>query len=134
MVEHLEDGFDDQEFDDEDFAGFDAIIECFKMLPQAKVLVMNPARAEQMRFSWAMIKKVLRETKSNAKLEFKRHEFVPSIGVIRVEGASLDFLDIEGFSRAAEFASNLEVYPLEKNRVRMAFTFHDLFVPAFESE
>mgnify|MGYP000216046892 CR=1 FL=1 len=35
----------------------------------------------------------------------------------------------EWFARAAEFASNTEVYPLTKNRIRLTFTFHGITTP-----
>ena len=51
------------------------------------------------------------------------------MGSISVEGPMLEFDCPEWFSRVAEFASNTEVYPLAKNKVRMTFTFHGLTKP-----
>lgn len=114
---------------EEDFSEVDRLIEYLKTLPKSEMFVSNPIRVEQMRFAAGMMKRVLRETGSKAKFECKQHEFNPTMGVVRIEGASLDILDIEGFSRAAEFASNTEIYPLSKNAVRMTFTFQGLAEP-----
>ena len=47
----------------------------------------------------------------------------------RGETERLDFDNPEWFARAAEFASNTEVYPLAKNRIRLTFTFHGITTP-----
>ena len=52
-----------------------------------------------------------------------------SMGTVSVEGNPLMFTNSLWFSRAAEFASNMEVYPLAKNLVRLTFTFHGLTNP-----
>ena len=51
------------------------------------------------------------------------------MGGVSVEGKVLEFAGSKWFARAAEFASNTEVYPLAKNRVRLTFTFHGLTAP-----
>ena len=119
----------EENFSDEDFAEIDALIKRLQAASKPEVAVLNPNRVEQVRFAAAMIKKVLRETGSDATIECKQHEFEYGVGVLRVEGMSIDIADIEGFSRAAEFASNTEIYPLEANKVRMAFTFHGMLMP-----
>ena len=118
-----------EEFNDEDFVEIDALIEYLNTLPRHEVFMLNNLRVLQMRFACATIKKVLRETRSAAKIECKQHEFDPNVGVVRVEGASLNVVDIEGFVRASEFASNTEIYPLSTNKVRMTFTFHGMLMP-----
>lgn len=125
-MKDFENVFNEEEFLEEDFSEVDALIEAISHYPRAEVSIVNPYRAQALRFSAAMMKKVLRDTGSNASIVCKVHEQFPSIGVIRVEGVSIDILDIEGFSRAAEFASNTEIYPLKGNKVRMTFTFHGL--------
>jgi len=128
-VEDFENNIEYEAFDDEDFSEIDALIECLNALPRNEMSVLSYHKVQQMRFSCAMIKKILRETDCNARIECRHHELDPNIGVIRVEAASLNILDIEGFSRAAEFASNLEIYPLKENKVRMTLTFHGLLTP-----
>ena len=128
-MEDFESKFDFDGFEDEDLQAVDALIAYLKELPRAEVTMVNPHRVEQMRFSAAMMKKVLRETGSEARFECKQHESFSSVGVVRIEGAALNIIDIEGFSRAAEFASNTEIYPLNNGKVRMTFTFHGLTIP-----
>lgn len=129
MGEVFEEDFKAEEFDEADFEEIDAFIEYLRELPTPKAKILNAPRVQQVRFASAMIKKVLRQTGCKAKVECKQHEFSANVGVVRVEGISLDIVDIEGFSRAAEFASSTEVYPLAANKVRMTFTFHDLLTP-----
>ena len=121
--------FDDEDFRNEDFAEIDAFIEHLRTLQRPSISVLNRPRKLQMRFSCAMIKRLLRETGSRASIECKHHEFKHSVGVVRVEGVELAVTNMEGFARAAEFASNIEVYPLEANKVRMALTFRNLTIP-----
>lgn len=133
-MQDFENDFDAEGFEDEDFAEIDNLIELLNSLPRTEVSVLNQWRVQQMRFACAMIKRVLRETSSGAGIECKQHEFDPNVGVVRVEGVSLNIADIEGFSRAAEFADNTEIYPLEANKVRMTFTFHGLLTPLDTAE
>ena len=126
-MDDFEKVFEEEEFLEEDFAEVDALIEAISKYPKAEVSITNPYRMQALRFSAAMMKKVLRDTQSDATIVCRTHEAFPSIGDVRVEGVSIDILDIEGFCRAAEFASNTEVYPLKGNKVRLTFTFHGLY-------
>lgn len=133
-MQDFENSFDTEGFNDEDFAEIDKLIEFLNSLPRTEVSILNQQRVQQMRFACAMIKRVLRETNSDSKIECKQHEFDPNVGVVRVEGISLDIVDIEGFSRASEFANNTEIYPLKADKVRMTFTFHGLLTPLNTAE
>ncbi|MBR4894007.1 MAG: hypothetical protein IKZ36_02275, partial [Kiritimatiellae bacterium] len=84
---------------------------------------------QQVRFACAQINRVLKEAGVKAKIECKQHEFNANVAVIRVEGVSLEITNAEGFARAAEFATNTEIYPLTNGNVRMTFTFHGLLIP-----
>lgn len=121
--------FDEEQFEDEDFAEVDALIEYLQSLPRHEVSILNPDRVQQLRFSGAMMKKILRQTGSKAKIECRQHEFEPNVGVVRIEGVDLDIADMDGFNKAAQFADNTEIYPLRENKVRMTFTFHNLLTP-----
>lgn len=121
--------FDEEQFEDEDFAEVDALIEYLQSLPRHEVSILNPDRVQQLRFSGAMMKKILRQTGSKAKIECRQHEFEPNVGVVRIEGVALDIADMDGFNKAAQFADNTEIYPLRENKVRMTFTFHNLLTP-----
>lgn len=92
-----------------------------------KVEILNPIRIHQMRFAYAALKYILKN--SNAKLSYMQNEPYKSMGSISAEGRCLSFNKPEWFARVAEFADNMDVYPLAKNRVRMTFTFHCLTVP-----
>ena len=116
--------FSDESLADEEVAELDALVEYIGSLPNAEVMALDPIVAEKMKFCCAVIKKVLRETNTAAKIECKQSEFERSVGVVRVEGVSLEIADAKWFSRAAEFATNTEVYPLTNGKVRMTFTFH----------
>lgn len=109
---------------------FDEFIEYLKSLPDAnKVSILNQARVEQMEFVYRIIKKVLISSGCDAKVICKQSEFSPSRGVVEVEGINIELADGKWFSRAAEFANNIEVYPLSDNRVRMTFMFKNLTIP-----
>ena len=66
---------------------------------------------------------------TDAEVSYKLYQPFKSMGSVSVEAKVLEFYDPEWFARAAEFASNTEVYPLAKNRVRLTFTFHGLTKP-----
>ena len=118
---------EDEEFKDEDFAAIDALIEQIRAVPASEsVSVLDTRRAEQMKYAYATIKRILSETKSIAKVTCGQNEFNPSVGFVKVEGISLEITDMEGFSTVAEFADVTEIIPLVKNRVRMEFTFRRL--------
>lgn len=125
----FENELDTTAFDDEALAGIDNLIKFLNTLPRAGVSVLNQQRVEQISFAHAMMKRVLRETNCDAKISCAPHEFEPAVGVITIEGASIDVLNFEEFARAAEFASSTEIYPLAANKVRMSFTFHGLLAP-----
>lgn len=129
MKDISEKDFEQEEFLDEDFAEVDALIEFLQKLPRREVHVINLPRVKQFRFAGAMIKKVLRETGCSAKVVCKHHEHNPTAGVIRIEGKTIDILDIEGYSMVGEFASNVEAFPLTNGNVRMAYMFYGLMVP-----
>ena len=123
-------GLYEEQFDNEDFAEVDALIEYLQSLPRYEVSILNPVRVQQLRFSGAMIKRILRQTGSKTKVECGQHELEPDVGVVRVEGVTLDIADMEGFSKAIYFADSTEIYPLKNNKVRMALAFHGLLIPA----
>ena len=117
----------DEEFSDEDFTAIDALIEELKSLPKTeKVSIPNLRRIEQMQYAYAMIRRVLAETNCNAVISVGRLQSDMNMGIIDVEGVSIDIIDMEGFARVAEFSSNMEVIPLKANKVRMSYAFYGL--------
>lgn len=116
----------DEELDE----ALDAFVDCIKddvERDDEKTTVLNPMRLRQMQFAYAALKYITRY--SDVQVSYKLNEPFKSMGSISAEGACLDFSKPEWFARVAEFASNMEVYPLAKNRVRLTFTFHGLTVP-----
>lgn len=69
----------------------------------------------------------------NVRVSTKLHEPFRSMGSVTVEGTELVFVDSEWFSRAAEFANNMEVYPLTNGKVKLTLTYHGL-VKSFKKE
>lgn len=92
-----------------------------------KVTVLNGLKLKQMQFAHSVLRYITRST--GATVTYELNEPYKTMGSISVEGPMLVFHNPEWLARVAEFASNTEVYPLAKNRVRMTFTFHDLTRP-----
>lgn len=123
------DDFDEEEFNDEDFATIDALIECIKELPRHETFVINPIRIKQMRYASAIIKRCLRNADCNATVECKQQEFDSTTGVIRIEGVSIEIMGASDFATAIGLATNSEIYPLTNGHVKMALTFQDILLP-----
>lgn len=93
----------------------------------SKVTMLDAMRLKQIQFAYAALQYITRGT--DTVVSYKLNEPFKTMGSISVEGQSLEFDKPEWFARVAEFASNTEVYPLTKNRVRLTFTFHGLTKP-----
>ena len=89
-----------------------------------KTALLNEYRLRQIEFTYLVMRRLTRDT--DAVVSYKLHEPFKTMGVVSVEGDSLEFDDPKWFSRAAEFASNVEIYPLVNGKVRLTFTFHGL--------
>ena len=94
---------------------------------ESKAAILNPMKIQQMQFSYGVIKYLTKNT--NTKLSYALNEPFKSMGSISVEGKCLAFTNSEWFARAAEFASNTEIYPLTNGKVRLTLTFHGLVNP-----
>ena len=129
--------FTEDDFDDEDFAAIDYLIAKINYgleLSEDKTTVkmIDPMCIQALKFSLAAIKRAMGDDKA-VTYTCKQDELVPEIGVVIVEGADIGVVDGEWFARAAEFASNTEVYPRAVNKVRLTFTFHNLLKTISES-
>ena len=93
---------------------------------EGRVTILNGLRLKQLQFTYSVLKFLTRGT--DAEVSYKLYEPFKTMGSVSVEGRLLEFDNPEWFARAAEFASNTEVYPLNNNRVRLTFTFHGLTV------
>jgi hypothetical protein len=89
--------------------------------------MIDPNRLRQMGMTYGIMRYLLKGT--NARLSYKLCEPIQSMGSVSVEGKDLEFCSSELFTKAAEFATNTEVYPLTSGDVRLTFTFHKLTVP-----
>ena len=94
---------------------------------EGKTTIINPLRLAQIKFTYSVMKYLTRDT--DAEVTYKLNEPFKTMGSVSVEGKVLEFAGSKWFARAAEFASNTEVYPLAKNRVRLTFIFHGLTAP-----
>ena len=92
-----------------------------------KTTVLDGLKLKQIQFAYSVLQYITRGT--DTKVSCKLTEPFKTMGSISVEGPILEFDCPEWFSRVAEFASNTEVYPLAKNKVRLTFTFHGLTKP-----
>ena len=94
---------------------------------ESKTTIINPLRLAQIKFTYSVMKFLTRGT--DAQVTYRLNEPFKTMGSVSVEGKVLEFAGSKWFARAAEFASNTEVYPLAKNGVRLTFTFHGLTAP-----
>ena len=85
---------------------------------------LDDDRMRQLEFTYLVMRYLTQGT--DAVVSYKLYEPFKTMGSVSVEGKSLEFDNPKWFSRAAEFASNTEVYPLANDRVRLTFTFHGL--------
>lgn len=94
---------------------------------EMRTTVLNPLKMQQFQFAYAALQYIMKD--KNVQISYKMYEPFKTMGSITVEGTVLEFNKPEWFARIAEFASNTEIYPLNKNAVRMTFTFHGLTTP-----
>lgn len=124
----MEYGFDKTFLTDEDLEqSMDDFIEVISQELEAEewnTTMLDFQKSKQIQFAYSVLKYLTRG--SDAVVSYKLHEPFKTMGSVSVEGKSIEFYQPEWFARVAEFASNTEVYPLEKNRVRLTFTFHGL--------
>lgn len=93
---------------------------------ESKAAILSQNKYRQMQFTYAVLKYLLKGC--DASLSYKLNQPFKSMGSITVEGSNLKFTNAEWFSRAAEFSSNVDIYPLTNGKVRIEFTFHGLTV------
>lgn len=124
----MEYGFDKTFLTDEDLEqSMDDFIEVISQELEAEewnTTMLDIQKSKQIQFAYSVLKYLTRG--SDAVVSYKLHEPFKTMGSVSVEGKSIEFYQPEWFARIAEFASNTEVYPLAKNRVRLTFTFHGL--------
>lgn len=94
---------------------------------ESKPAIINPIKIKQMQFAYGVMQYLTKGT--NARVSYSMHEPFKSMGSVSIEAKVISFANAEWFARAAEFASNTEVYPLANGKVRMTLTFHGLVRP-----
>lgn len=131
---------DDPSLEDEDLTpedldaleSLDALVEIFRDLPDAEFTkIANLPRLKQLKFCELAIRHVLKKAGCLESCEVTSgyNEFSSSLGFVTVDAPHIDITKMEWFARAAEFATNTEVYPLAENKVRLTFTFHGMTRP-----
>lgn len=121
---------DDFEVDPGIEESIESMLDYFKELKEnaeERVELVNINRMQQMQFAYRVIKHITAD--KSVKVSYKLHEPSKTMGSIRIEGRSVLFDSPLWFSRIAEFATNTEIYPLEKDKVRVTFTFYGLTDP-----
>lgn len=124
----MQDRFELDFADDEQIeAALDVITEAIQK-DEEKTTIVSVRRFEQMQFAYAVLKRIAERT-PGVSISYELYKPFKSMGYITLEGETLEVHDRKWFSRAAEFADNIEVYPLAKNRVRLTMTFHGITKP-----
>lgn len=114
----LYDEFEEKELDE---AFLEALIDQLSE-EEAKPAIVNPARMTHIGFSYAVMKYLTKDI-PGGRVSYQLNEPFKEVGSVSVEAANLCFSKTEWFARAAEFANNMEVYPLENGMVRLTLTF-----------
>lgn len=94
---------------------------------ESKTVLLNATRMTQLKFTYLVMRYLTQGRKVS--VTYKLYEPFRTMGSVSVEGKSIEFDSTKWFTRAAEFASNTDVYPLADNKVRLTFTFHGLTAP-----
>lgn len=97
------------------------------MEEDGKTSLLDPLRMEQMKFCHSILAFLTKD--KPVKLTYRLHESFQSMGSISLEGERIAFEGAKWILRVAEFANNMDVYPLAKNAVRITFTFLGLTRP-----
>lgn len=129
---------DNQEFDFEsEYASDSEIEEAMDSLvisvandiaqDEGRTSIINPYRMQQLLYTYKVMKYLMKGT--SAKVTYKLHEPYQSMGSVSVIGNDIEFKKVSWFLRAAELASNYEVYPKTDGTVCMTFTFHGITTP-----
>lgn len=94
---------------------------------ESRTSIINPYRMQQLLYTYKVMKYLMKGT--SAKVTYKLHEPYQSMGSVSVTGKDIEFKKVPWFIRAAELASNYEVYPKTDGTVCMTFTFHGITTP-----
>ena len=127
MEDLHQDGYKSPEETEEDIGDLVCALNELIMKDEGRTSVLDLTRMDQIMFCYTALKFYTKNMK--VKLSYKLNEPYQSMGSISVEGKCMEFKDPRWFSRIAEFASSMEVYPLAERAVRITFTFHGMTNP-----
>lgn len=94
---------------------------------ESRTSIINPYRMQWLLYTYKVMKYLTKGTSAN--VTYKLHEPYQSVGSVSVTGKDIKFKKVAQFIRAAELASNYEVYPKTDGTVCMTFTFHGITTP-----
>lgn len=93
-------------------------------LENGKTSIIVPQRMMQLAYAYKILKSITDGI--NVKVTYTLHEPYNFVGSISIEGDSLEFCNTELFAKAAQLASNFEIYPKTDGTVQMNFAFYGL--------
>lgn len=93
-----------------------------------KTAIINPLKIRQVLYTYKVLKYLTRGEK-NVQVTYELHEPYKHMGSVSIVGKHLKFSRPEWFIKAAELASNLDIFPKTDGTVQMDFTFHGLTMP-----
>lgn len=124
--------YEDAEFmtDGETQEIFDRLIKDFGAQikdEESRTAIIDPHMMQAVARTYKLMKHLTEGT--NAKVGYKLHKPYRSMGVVVIIGSPITITNSKWFVKAAELASNFEVYPKTDGTVEMNFMFHGLTKP-----
>lgn len=89
-----------------------------------KTSIVVPNKIEQVLYTYKLLKYVTKGT--DAQVTYELYQPYKSMGSVSVTGSNINFTNTEWFIKAAELASNVDIYPKTNGKVTVDFTFHGL--------
>lgn len=99
----------------------------------ARPKILNPGRFREMMTAKKAIEAVLRECDGESNMSIHYHRVFSSASLC-CEMDFLEIYDMAKFYAAMKYANNFEVLPLTNGKIRMAFTFHHMFITLEEEK
>ena len=98
----------------------------FRAINFSGTYLVNINRMREMEKAYQIIKRIVTETGSNAKITCKQHDEFQTMGYIDVDAEEFSVVDTAGLFEAASLADNTEIYSIEGFELRLTLTFHGL--------
>lgn len=103
------------------------LVACTAQIEDTRTQVVNPITMQHLLYTYKTLKYLTKDTEVN--VTYVVHEPYKSMGSVTACGKNITFSRPEWFVKAAELATNFEVYPKTDGTVEMNFTFHGLTKP-----